>query len=67
MESRHVSCVINLPPQAVYDFASDPDNLSKWAEGLAKAEVTRDGDDLLLDSPMGEVRVRFMPRNAYGG
>ncbi|WP_174521098.1 SRPBCC family protein [Kribbia dieselivorans] len=66
MKSRHISRVIATSPQAVYDFASEPGNLSKWAEGLAKAEVTRDGDDLLVDSPMGQIRVRFVARNAHG-
>lgn len=66
MESRHISCVIASPPQKVYDFAADPDNLPKWAAGLAKARMKRDGDDLLVDSPMGVVRVRFLPRNDLG-
>ena len=66
MKSRHISCVIAATPDRVYDFAADPDNLPKWAEGLAKADVKRDGDDLVVESPMGVVRVRFVPRNAYG-
>lgn len=66
MESRHISCVIGTSPRDVYDFASDPGNLPKWAEGMAKAEVTLDGDELLVDSPMGQVRVRFAARNTLG-
>ena len=66
MKSRHVSRVISAPPELVYEFASNPDNLPKWAVGLAKTEVVRDGDVLLLDSPMGKVTVRFEPRNEYG-
>lgn len=66
MESRHVSCVIGVTPQTVYNFASDPDNLPRWAGGLANSQVRRDGAELLVDSPMGEVRVRFVPRNTYG-
>lgn len=66
MQSRHIGCVVAAHPQAVYDFAADPDNLAKWAEGFAKAEVERNGDDLIVSSPMGEVRVRFVPRNEFG-
>jgi uncharacterized protein YndB with AHSA1/START domain len=66
MESRHVSCVISVSPELVYEFASNPDNLPKWAAGLAKTEVVREGDVLLVDSPMGKVAVRFVPRNEYG-
>lgn len=66
MESRHVSQVIAAPPQAVYDFAVDPANLPRWAAGLAQSEVeVRDGV-LVVQSPMGEVTVRFAPRNEFG-
>ena len=66
MKPTHVSQVIGAPANRVYDFAANPDNLPRWAAGLARAEVRRDGDDLVAASPMGEVRVRFAPRNEYG-
>ncbi|WP_307108475.1 SRPBCC family protein [Rhodococcus sp. SORGH_AS_0303] len=65
MISRHVSVVITAPPEAVYGYLADVDNLTAWAAGLASG-FTRDGDDLLAESPMGTVRVRFVPRNAFG-
>ncbi len=66
MRSRHVSVVINAEPARVYDFAAEPDNLPRWAAGLATSEVTRRGDELLVESPMGTVTVRFVPRNTLG-
>lgn len=66
MRSRHVSVVINVEPARVYDFAAEPDNLPRWAAGLATSEVTRRGDELLVESPMGTVTVRFVPRNTLG-
>ncbi|WP_425307700.1 SRPBCC family protein [Ammonicoccus fulvus] len=50
----------------MYNFAADPDNLPKWAEGLAKADVRRVADTLVVDSPMGEVTVSFVSRNGFG-
>lgn len=66
MRSVHVSRVIAATPAAVYAFASDVDNLPRWAHGLAQAEVTREGDDLRVESPMGTVRVRFVHPNSLG-
>lgn len=66
MRSRHVSVVINAEPAKVYDFAAEPDNLPRWAAGLAESEVVRRGDELLVESPMGTVTVRFVPRNGLG-
>ncbi|AUN41066.1 polyketide cyclase [Tsukamurella tyrosinosolvens] len=64
-ESRHISVVIPRPAAEVYAFARDPENLVRWAAGLATG-VRVDGDDLLTDSPMGEVRVRFAAANPFG-
>jgi uncharacterized protein YndB with AHSA1/START domain len=66
MRSRHVSVVIHRPPAEVYAFVADPDNLPRWAVGLATSEVTREGDVLVVASPMGQVRVVFAEHNAYG-
>ena len=64
-ESRHISVVIPRRADEVYAFARDPQNLVRWAAGLATG-VRFDGDDLVTDSPMGEVRVRFAPDNPFG-
>src|SRR5690625_102777 len=66
MRSRHISTVVSADPAAVYAFAADPDNLPRWAAGLARSEVSRDGDVLRASSPMGEVTVRFAPANDLG-
>ena len=66
MESRHVSRVISASPHTVYELAANIDTLPKWASGLAHSEVTRDGDTLWVDSPMGRVSVRFAAPNEFG-
>lgn len=66
MRSRHVSVVIRRCPREVYQFAAEPDNLPRWAAGLASSKVTREGDALVADGPMGQVRITFAERNAYG-
>ena len=63
---HHISVSIALPPAEVYEFASDPRNLPKWASGLARSEVRKDGDEWVADAPMGKVRVKFAERNFFG-
>jgi hypothetical protein len=58
-----VSRVKRASPSAVYECAADIRKLPQWAAGLAQAEVIKDGDRLLVDSPMGRVEVRFVERN----
>ncbi len=61
-----MSTVIGAVADDVYRFMSEPDNLPEWAAGLASSEIVRRGDDLLAESPMGTVTVRFVPQNTFG-
>lgn len=52
--------------RAVYDFAASPDNMPQWASGLSTT-MRKDGEDYVADGgPIGEIRVRFAPRNDFG-
>ena len=63
---QHVSVYIARPPAEVYEFASDPRNLPRWAAGLARSEVKSGGDEWIANAPFGKVRVRFAQRNSFG-
>jgi hypothetical protein len=63
---QHISVSIARRPADVYEFASDPRNLPRWAAGLARSEVRRDGDAWTADASFGKVRVSFAERNALG-
>jgi len=62
---RHISVAIGRSPREVYDFASKPENLPRWARGLA-GSIEKVGDDWIARSAMGAVRVRFVEPNAFG-
>jgi hypothetical protein len=62
---RHISVSSNRSPQEVCDFASNPENLSKWATGLGGSLKTENGE-WIADTPMGKVKIRFVKRNTYG-
>lgn len=66
MESRHLSVVIRRDPAQVAAFARDPRHLPEWAAGLAAGALRAEGDALVVESPMGEVRVRFAAANDLG-
>lgn len=66
MQSRHVDIVIARPAVESTSTTADPANLPHWAAGLAEGEATPDGSAVVVDSPMGRVRVTFAPRNPFG-
>lgn len=63
--ARTLSVSIAAPPQAVYDFVANPENLPQWAQGLGKT-VERRGDVWLVETAQGPVTVRFTDRNRFG-
>jgi hypothetical protein len=66
MESRHVSIWIETDPEAVYEYAADPQTWPKWGAGLAEGGLRQTADGWVADSPMGQVTVEFAPPNEFG-
>lgn len=64
--ARIIHLTIDRDWRAVYDFARRPENMPRWASGLA-AGLKRDGDDWLGDGgPIGTIRIRFAQPNDLG-
>jgi uncharacterized membrane protein len=61
--AKHISVSINRSAAQVYDFASNPENLPKWAAGLSIKKVD---EDWVAESPMGTVKVKFAEKNKFG-
>jgi len=64
-EALMVTVSIDCDWRSVYAFAHLPENLPRWASGLA-AGVERAGDEWIADGPGGKVRLRFAPPNDLG-
>jgi hypothetical protein len=65
MSSRTLSVSIACPPDKVYEFVSNPENIPKWAKGLGKS-VSREGNYWIVESSLGSMRVRFAENNKFG-
>lgn len=64
--SKHISISINRPATQVYDFASNPENLPKWASGLSGSSIQKVGNDWVSESPMGRIKIKFADKNSFG-
>jgi hypothetical protein len=64
-QSRTLSVIINCPPGKLYQFASDPRNLPRWAAGLCMS-IRKVGGDWTAQTPQGPVKVRLAEHNAFG-
>ena len=64
-EVRYLTISIEREPQVVYAFASNPENLPKWAAGLGQG-INRKGDHWEVKTGDSTVDLRFTPQNEYG-
>jgi hypothetical protein len=62
---RHISVSIDRPPDEVYSFVSNPENLPKWATGLGDS-IKKVNDEWIADAPMGKVKIKFAEENKFG-
>ena len=63
--AKHISVSINRSAGQVYEFASNPENLPKWAAGLS-GSIKKIDQDWMAESPMGTVKVKFAEKNKFG-
>jgi hypothetical protein len=64
--SQTLSIAINAEPAAVYAFASDPRNLTKWATAFCKSVTPAADDTWRVETPQGVVHFRFVDFNDFG-
>ena len=65
MKSKTVTAVLPAPRERVFAYLADVENLPRWAVGLGTS-YREEGDVLVADGPLGEVRVRFVEKNRFG-
>lgn len=65
MKSRTITCSIDRPLAAVYEFASNPENLPQWVQSFCLS-VKKSGDDWQMETPTGWVGIRFVPGSEFG-
>ena len=63
--AKHITVSINRSAAQVYEFASNPENLSKWAAGLS-GSIKKINEEWIAESPMGTVKVKFAEKNKFG-
>ncbi len=65
LESQTLSITIACPPRKVYEFVSNPENLSRWAAGLGRS-VRKSGTGWIVDTSQGPAQIRFADKNDFG-
>ncbi len=65
-ESRTINISINRNWKEVYEAVWRPEDFPKWASGLSRSSLVKDGELWKAEGPEGTVRIRFTGHNAFG-
>ena len=65
MKTQTLSVTIAAPPERVYAFASNPQNLPRWVPSFFESVELVDGE-WVAQSPLGRVTVEFDHDNNLG-
>ncbi len=65
MDAKIIHIGIERSAEAVYAFASRPENMPLWASGLASG-LTQTEDGWIAQGVLGDIRIHFTPANAFG-
>lgn len=66
LESRTLSVSINRNWKEVYETIWRPEDFPKWASGLSKSTLVKEGDAWSAEGPEGQIRITFSAHNAFG-
>ncbi len=66
LQVRHISVSIARSPQEVYLFASNVENLPRWATGLGSSIKNVQGEWIADGGPLGPVQVQMAEPNGFG-
>lgn len=65
-EAKTISVAIGRNWREVYQAVWRPEVFSRWASGLSRAGLARDGDIWKAQGPEGPITIRFTDHNAFG-
>ncbi|TGL47482.1 SRPBCC family protein [Leptospira wolffii] len=66
LKAKHIGVTISAAFSSAYKYLSDPGNFPEWASGLCKSITRLSGNEWMVDSPMGKVKVKFTESNPFG-
>ncbi len=66
LESRTLSISIERNWAEAYEAVWRPEDFPKWASGLSRAGLKRDGNVWTARGPEGPITIRFTGHNAFG-
>jgi hypothetical protein len=66
LEVRTISISINRNWTEVYEAVWRPEDFPKWASGLSRTSLTKDGEVWKAEGPEGPIRIRFTDQNVFG-
>ncbi|MFD6441346.1 hypothetical protein ACFWDG_16360 [Peribacillus sp. NPDC060186] len=66
MNSKTLSVSIERQPNEVYEYISNPENLSEWATTFFHSIRKTESDEWIVESPDGSTKIKYVEKNEFG-
>lgn len=66
LEARTINISVARDWRELYEAIWQPESFPKWASGLSRSNLRRDGETWRAEGPDGAIRIRFTAHNPFG-
>lgn len=66
MNAKTLGISINCQPKDVYEYITNPENLSEWATTFSFSVKKSELGEWIVETPEGEMKIEYVEKNEFG-
>lgn len=66
MNTKTLGISINCQPKDVYEYITNPENLSEWATTFSFSVKKSERGEWIVETPEGEMKIKYVEKNEFG-
>jgi hypothetical protein len=66
MNAKNLGISIKCQPKYVYEYITNPENLSEWAKTFSFSVKKSESGEWIVETPEGEMKIKYVEKNEFG-
>jgi hypothetical protein len=66
MKAKTMGISIECQPKDVYEYITNPGNLSEWAKTFSFSVKKSESGEWIVETPEGEMKIKYVEKNDFG-
>jgi hypothetical protein len=66
MNGKTLAVSIDRKPKEVYEYITNPENLSEWAKTFSYLVKKSESGEWIVETPEGEMKIKYVEKNEFG-